>query len=129
MGHTAEITASPKLRAMFAVAAAIMFALWGWSFVPPIENWGNPNEDGFSYVALFYTTLTCLPVGLFLLVGSISGRGRKVTCARVAFFLAAAMTLLVVVFLIVQQIADNNDGKVFGIQIGFQLDAQDRHEI
>jgi len=52
-----------------------------------------------------------------------------VTCARVAFFLAAAMTLLVVVFLIVQQIADNNDGKVFGIQIGFQLDAQDRHEI
>jgi hypothetical protein len=67
MSNTTEITASPKLRAMFVVAAAIMFALWGWSLVPPIENWGNPNEDGFSYVAVFYTTITCLPVGLCLL--------------------------------------------------------------
>jgi hypothetical protein len=30
-----------------------------------------------------------------------------------------------VAFLVVQQIANNNDGKVFGIQIGFQLDHQD----
>ena len=129
MGDTTEITASPKLRARFAVAAAIMFALWGWSLVPPIENWGNPNEDGFSYVAVFYTTLTCLPVGLFLLAGAIAGRGRKVTRARIAFFLAAAMTLLVVAFLIVQRIANNNQGKVFGIQIGFRLDSQVCHEI
>jgi hypothetical protein len=46
MGSTTEITASPKLRSMFAVAAFIMLALWGWSLVPPIENWRNPNEDG-----------------------------------------------------------------------------------
>jgi Na+-driven multidrug efflux pump len=125
LGNTTEITASPKLRATFAVAAAIMFALWGWSLVPPIENWGNPNEDGFSYVALFYTTITCLPVGFFLLIGAISGRGRRVTRARFAFFIAVAITLLVVAFLIVQHIANNNDGKVFGIQIGFQLDRED----
>jgi len=106
-----------------------MFALWGWSLVPPIENWGNPNEDGFSYVAVFYTTLTCLPVGLFLLAGAIVGRGRKVSRARIAFFLAAAMILLVLAFLIVQRIANNNQGKVFGIQIGFRLDSQDCREI
>ncbi len=105
-----------------------MFALWGWSLVPPIQNWGNPNEDGFSYVALFYTTITCLPVGIFLLVGAIVGRGRKVTLARIAFFIAAAITLLVAAFLIVQHIADNNDGKVFGIQIGFRLECQNARE-
>jgi len=87
VGDKTEITVSPRLRAMFVVAAAIMFALWGWSLVPPIENWGNPNEDGFSYVPVFYTTITCLPVGLFLLVGAIAGRGRNVTRACIAFFL------------------------------------------
>jgi hypothetical protein len=64
MSNTTEITASPRLRVMFAVADAIMLSLWGWSLVPPIENWGNPYDDGFSYVPLFYATITCLPVGL-----------------------------------------------------------------
>jgi hypothetical protein len=50
MSNTSKITASPGLRFMFAVAAAIMLSLWAWSLVPPIENWDNPNEDGFSYV-------------------------------------------------------------------------------
>ena len=125
MGNTTGIAASPKLRAMFAVSASIMLALWGWSLVPPIENWGNPNEDGFSYVSVFYATIFCLPVGIFLLVGAIAGRGRYVRRARVAFFIAAGITLIVVAFLVVQHIADNNHGKVFGIQIGFQLDHQD----
>ena len=62
-----DITASRKLRVIFGVMAAIMLALWGWSLIPPIENWDNPNEDGFSYVAVFYATITCLPVGLYLL--------------------------------------------------------------
>jgi hypothetical protein len=30
----------------------------------------------------------------------------------------------VVTFLVVQHIANNNDGKVFGIQIGFRVDHQ-----
>ena len=107
---------------MFAVAAAIMLGLWGWSLVPPIQNWGNPNEDGFSYVPFFYATLFCLPIGLFLLVGAIAGHGRYVRRARIAFFVAAVITTIVVVFLIVQHIANNNDGKVFGIQIGFKID-------
>jgi hypothetical protein len=125
MCNTTEIIASPKLRARFAIAASIMLALWGWSLVPPIENWGNPNEDGFSYVPVFYTTIICLPVGIYLLVGAIAGHARYVRRARTAFFIAAGITLLVVAFLVVQQIADNNRGKVFGIQIGFQLDHQD----
>jgi hypothetical protein len=107
---------------MFVMGAATMLALWGWSLVPPIENWGNPNEDGFSYVGVFYATLICLPVGLFLLIGAIAGQGGSVSRARVAFYIAAGVTMLAVAFLIVQHIADNNDGKVFGIQIGFRLD-------
>jgi hypothetical protein len=122
MGNPMEITASSKLRVMLVVAAAIMLALWGWSLVPPIENWGNPYEDGFSYVSVFYTTMTCLTVGLYLLVGAIAGHGPHVKRARIAFFVAAGITLLVVAFLIVQHIANNNDGKVFGIQIGYRLD-------
>jgi len=129
MGRTAEITASPELRARFAVAASVMLALWGWSLVPPIENWGNPNEDGFSYVPVFYTTIICLPVGIYLLVGAIAGHGRYVRRARIAFFIAAGITLVVVAFLVVQHIANNNDGKVFGIQIGFQFDHQDGREM
>lgn len=85
MGSTTEITASPRLRSMFAVAAFIMLALWGWSLVPPIENWSNPYEDGFSYVPVFYTTIICLPVGIYLLVGAIAGHGRYVRHARIAF--------------------------------------------
>ena len=123
-GNTAEINASVKQRVMFAVAAAIMLALWGWSLVPPIENWGNPNEDGFSYVAVFYATPTCLPAGLLLLVGAIAGHGRYVSRARVALYAAAGMTILVLAFLIVQHIANANQGKIFGVQIGFQCDRQ-----
>jgi zinc transporter ZupT len=110
---------------MFAVAAFIMLALWAWSLVPPIESWGNPNEDGFSYVPVFYTTIICLPVGIYLLVGAIAGHGQYVRRARIAFFIAAGITLLVVAFLVFQQIANNKDGKVFGIQIGFQIDHRD----
>jgi hypothetical protein len=125
MSDTSEITASPRLRVMFAVAAAIMLSLWAWSLVPPIKNWGNPREDGFSYVGAFYATITCLPVGFFLLVGTIAAHGQYVRRARVAFFVAAGITVLVVAFLAIQHVADSNDGKVLGVQIGLRLDRQD----
>jgi hypothetical protein len=125
MRNASQMTASPRLRAMFAVAAAIMLSLWAWSLVPPIESWGNPNEDGFSYVGVFYTTITCLPVGLYLLVGAIAAHGQYVSRARVAFFVASGITILVVAFLIIQHIANNNDGKVFGVQIGLRVDRRD----
>jgi len=114
----AEITASPKLRIIFAVVGAIMLALWGWSLVSPIENWGNPNEDGFSYVPVFYSTPICLPAGFFLLAGTISGRGRRVANARIALFLGCGVLFIVGSFLIFQHIANSNDGKIFGIQVG-----------
>ena len=81
-----EITASPRLRLAFLVVAALMLLLWGWSLVPPIENWNNPCEDGFSYVRVFYASLICLPAGLFLLIGAIAGHGRHVARARPALF-------------------------------------------
>ena len=129
MVASAETTVSPRWRRMFGVAAFIMLGLWAWSFVPPIQNWGNPNEDGLSYGPLFYATLICLPLGLFLLVGAMKGRGRSVSFARVAFFIAAVVTFIVVAFNVIAGIANNNNGKVFGIQIGFQLDRQDRREM
>jgi hypothetical protein len=125
MSSTTETTVSARLRIMCAVAAAIMLALWAWSLVPPIQNWGNRNEDGFSYVGVFYATLICLPVGLYLLIGAIAGRGRFVRHARGVFFVACGIIILVGAFLIIQNIANNNDGKVFGIQIGLQLDRPD----
>ena len=78
---------------------------------------------------VFFTTITCLPVGIYLLVGAIAGHGRYVRRARIAFFIAAGITLLVVTFLVVQHIANNNDGKVFGIQIGFRVDHRDGREM
>lgn len=101
MGNTTEIAASPKLRTAFAVAAAVMLALWGWSLVRPIKNWGSPNEDGFSYVPVFYTTITCLPIGLYLLIGAIVGHGRYVRRARIVFIIAAGTITVVAAFLII----------------------------
>jgi hypothetical protein len=119
---TNAVMAPRRLRVRLAVAGVIMLALWGWSLVPPIENWGNPNEDGFSYVPLFYTMITCLPLGIVLLIGAIAGHGRYIKRARFAFVIAAVIAVLVVTFLVVQNIADSNDGKVFGIQFGLRLD-------
>ena len=82
----AGITASPRLRVIFLAVAAAMLFLWGWSLIPPIENWNNPYEDGFSYVGVFDATIVCLPTGLFLLLGGIAGRGQHVVRARSALF-------------------------------------------
>jgi hypothetical protein len=102
-----EITASPKLRAIFLVVSIIMFVFWGLSLIPPIKVWGDPNEDGLSYMPAFWATITCLPVGLYLLAGAIAGRGRHVARARTALFLGGGLLFLVVGFLIVQHIAES----------------------
>jgi len=81
-GITASpITASPRLRASFFAVAASMLFLWGWSLIPLMENWNNPQEDGFSAVPAFYGTLICLPTGLLLLTGGIAPRGQRVVRA------------------------------------------------
>jgi hypothetical protein len=91
-----EIMAPPKLRFIFIIMAAAMLALWGLSLIAPIENWGNPNEDGFSYAPAFWATIICLPVGLNLLAGAITGRGRHVARARNALFIGGGALLIVV---------------------------------
>src|SRR5262249_51825636 len=105
----AGITASPQLRIIFLVVAALMLLLWGWSLIPPIENWNNPNEDGFSYVPAFSASVICLPAGLFLLIGAIAGHGQQVVRARSALFVGAGTLFIVVAFLIFQRIADSMD--------------------
>jgi hypothetical protein len=110
----AGITASPKLRAIFLIVAALMLLLWSWSLIPPIENWNNPNEDGFSYVPAFYATIICLPAGLFLLIGAIAGRGQHVVRARSALFVGGGTLFIVVAFLIFQQIANSMGGLGLG---------------
>jgi hypothetical protein len=107
------ITASPRLRVIFLAVAAAMLFLWGWSLIPPIENWNNPYEDGFSYVGVFYATIV-LPTGLFLLLGAIAGRGQHVVRARAALFVGGGTLFIVVAFLIFQQIANSMGGLGLG---------------
>ncbi len=102
-----DIAASPLLRAAFAGLAAAMLVLWGLSLGPPIHSWGNPNEDGMSYVPAFWATLTCLPVGLYLIAGAIVARGRPLERAWRAVWLAGVLLFLVVAFLIFQQVGDS----------------------
>ena len=101
-----EIAAAPMLRVSFAVVAISMFVLWGWSLVPPIANWHNSREDGFSLVGAFWTTLTCLPVGIFLTIGAAVGRGGHAARALTALFFGGVLLLLVVAFLAFQDLDD-----------------------
>jgi hypothetical protein len=110
----AGITASPRLRVIFLAVAASMLFLWGLSLIPPIENWNNPYDDGFSYVGVFYATIICLPAGLFLLIGGISGRGQHVVHARSALFVGGGTLFIVAAFLIFQKIANSMGGLGLG---------------
>ena len=70
--------------------------------MPAIENWNNPNEDGFSLVPGFYGTIFCPPTGLLMLMGAIAGRGRAVSRARKALYIAGAVLFVVIAFLTLQ---------------------------
>ena len=91
----AQLRPSRNLRLGFILMAVIMLALWGASLVPAIDAWGNPNEDGFSFVPVFWATLTCLPVGAATLAGAIVGSGRSAARAQVAFFMGIAIIVIV----------------------------------
>jgi hypothetical protein len=101
------ITASPKLRLIFVVVAGAMLVLWGLSLVPPIENWDNPNEDGFSYVPAFWATIICLPVAVYLVAGAFARGARYIARARSALFIGGGTLFIVVAFLIFQHIANS----------------------
>ena len=102
----AEITASPRLRLAFLVVAALMLLLWGWSLVPPIENWNNPYEDGFSYVGVFYASLHLLAGGLVPVDWSHCRAWPPVARARPALFVGVGTLFIVVAFLIFQRVGD-----------------------
>jgi len=110
----AQITASPMRRATFLLVGAALLGLWCWSLVPPIQNWNNPNEDGFSYVGVFYATPICLPAGFLLLAGGISERGPHLRRARPALWIGSGVLVIVVAFLIFQFVADTFPGLGLG---------------
>jgi hypothetical protein len=101
--------ASSTLRAAFLAVGAGNLALWCASLIPPYQSWGNPNEDGFSYIPLFYATLTTLPVGIYLLIGAVAGQGKPVRRARKALYIGIGLLVLVVGFWIFQYIANGPD--------------------
>jgi hypothetical protein len=118
-----DVTVSLRLRGAFVLAAAATLDLC-WSLVPPLADWRPPNEDDFSYVPVFYTTIVCLPAALYLLAGAISGQGLAATRARKALVAAAAMTARVAAFLTAQYVVKPTTARLFGIRIGLVHDPQ-----
>ena len=94
--QTSEVQATPRQRAVFFAGAAVMLALWGWSLMPAIENWNNPNEDGFSLVPGFWASFTFLPLGLIALIGAISSRGKRYWRARNAVIIGGILVVLLI---------------------------------
>ncbi len=105
-----DIAASPKLRRLLVAVAAVLLALWGWSLLPAIQNWNNPNEDGFSLVPGSFTTITLLPLGLITLAGGIAGHGSKLRRARVALVIALAFLALLLAFEIFRRLSNAYGG-------------------
>jgi hypothetical protein len=110
VGDDRPFVASSPLRLTFLAVAAATLGLWVASLIPAIENWNNPNEDGFSLIPGFYATFTMLPVGLFLLAGAIIGRGKWTAHARKALFIGIALLCLVIAFKTLQFFANGPDG-------------------
>lgn len=104
MDQTQPHPLSQHWRTIYAVLALAMFGLWGWSLEEPIKHWGDPREDGFSYIAVFYATPLCLVPGLLLLKDALLGRNRGLS--RPAVIIAAGALAIVVAFLIFQRIAN-----------------------
>jgi hypothetical protein len=77
--------------------------------VPAIQNWNNPNEDGFSLMPGSFATITVLPLGLLMLAGGISGRGKKLRRARVALVLGLALLALMAGFEIFRRLSNAYD--------------------
>jgi hypothetical protein len=102
----AQIRPPPKLRAGFVLVGVIMFALWGASLIPAIENWDNPNEDGFSFLPVFWATLTCLPLGFVLIAGGIIGRGKAAARARTGLFVSAGLLALITGLEVLRRISE-----------------------
>jgi hypothetical protein len=102
----ADAVASPKLRVLYVAVAAILLALWGWSLVPAIQNWNNPNEDGFSLMPGSFTTFTLLPLGYMTLMGGIFGHGRSLRRARMTFVIGLAFLALLLAFEIFRRMSN-----------------------
>jgi hypothetical protein len=84
----ADTRASPRLRAAFIIADAILLAIWGATLPSAIAAIRNPRGDAFQLIPAFWATLTARPLGLFALIGEISSRGKRDANASLALKIA-----------------------------------------
>ena len=108
MDQTRQPPQSQRWRAIYAALGLAMLGLWGWSLEEPIKHWGDPREDGFSYIAVFYATPLCLVPGLLLLKDAILRHNRGLS--RPAVVIAIGALTIVVAFLIFQRIMNGPEG-------------------
>ena len=104
--NQADISPSSKMRIIFAVTAAAMLVLWGLSLIPPITTWGDPNEDGFTYVPVSYATLSACWSD-FTCSSAPSPAAAATWRAPAALFVGGGVIFIVVAFLILQHIANS----------------------
>jgi hypothetical protein len=65
------------------------------SLIPVIQNWNNPNEDGFSFVPGFWASITMLPLSFFTLIGAVFGGERRIERARALLIVACGVLAIV----------------------------------
>ena len=99
-----------RWRAAYIALALAMFALWGWSLQEPIRLRNYAYSDGMEYIGLFWTTLTCAPLGIALAVSVWRRHENEGGGARLAFYAACVIVAIVVGFLILQRIANGPEG-------------------
>ena len=58
-------------------------------------------------MGVFWATLTCLPVGVLLLIGAAVGRGRHAARALTTLLFGGVLLLLVVAFQMMQYLDDH----------------------
>jgi len=102
----ADGKASPQLRAGFALAGAVLLALWGASLIPAIAATRDPRGDAFDLLPAFWATLTLLPIGLVALAGGISGAGQPMRRARNALTIGAGLLVLVLALEIFRRLSE-----------------------
>jgi len=88
-----------RLRGRYALAAAVLLALWVASLIALFDT-----VDWQHIAAAIFATVTALPLGLITLRGATSGGEIAMQRARVALFAAGALLMLIVAAEVVRRV-------------------------
>lgn len=91
MANPVPVTALLRLRARYAIAGAVLLALWGASVVGLFRN-----VDAYHVVMVAAASVTLMPLGLIMLSGGISGSEAGLRRAHMALFGSGCLLLLIV---------------------------------